>query len=91
LGLAGLQVFSPPEELARFRIAAQRALVVIGVALTSSFRPVPSRRHRNRPIGGNKKLVITGPYCFTQSMYLSLVRELGVALWAGTLPMYAVP
>jgi protein-S-isoprenylcysteine O-methyltransferase Ste14 len=41
----------------------------------------------------NKKLVIAGPYAITRNpMYLGLtIIAFGLALWVGSLPMFAVP
>ena len=97
LGLGwAASAFTPWANVGEFRIVPLGiALVVTGVALSLvAFGLFRREGTEIRPDSeANNKLVITGPYRFTRNpMYLSLVVvSLGVALWAGTLPMYAVP
>ena len=97
LGLGwAASIFNPWKNVGEFRIVPLGiALVVAGVALgLVAFGLFRREGTEIRPDSeGNKKLVIAGPYRFTRNpMYLALVIvSLGVALWAGTLPMYAVP
>ncbi|HEY4115711.1 MAG TPA: isoprenylcysteine carboxylmethyltransferase family protein [Rhizomicrobium sp.] len=71
------------------------ALIVIGVVVSQSafflFRREDTEIMPHSET--NKKLVIRGPYRVTRNpMYLGLVLiSLGIALWVGTPPMYAVP
>ena len=70
-------------------------LIVIGLAVSqSAFFLFRSEDTEIMPHSEtNKKLVIRGPYRLTRNpMYLGLVLiSLGIALWVGTPPMYAVP
>ena len=70
-------------------------LVVIGFAI--SFWAFSLFRREGTEIDPtsetNKLLVIRGPFRFTRNpMYLGLVIvTLGIALWVGALPMFAIP
>ena len=70
-------------------------LVVLGLVLSqSAFFLFRSEGTEVRPDSeSNKKLVVRGPYRVTRNpMYLGLLLvSLGIALWVGTPPMYAVP
>jgi protein-S-isoprenylcysteine O-methyltransferase Ste14 len=71
------------------------ALVIVGAALGFSafglFRSEGTEVQPDSPT--NAKLVTRGPFRFTRNpMYLCLVLvSLGIALWVGTPPMFAVP
>ena len=71
------------------------ALVVIGFAISvwafSLFRREGTEIDPTSET--NKSLVIRGPFRFTRNpMYLGLVIvTLGIALWVGALPMFAIP
>jgi protein-S-isoprenylcysteine O-methyltransferase Ste14 len=71
------------------------ALLIAGIGLAVSafslFRTEGTEIQPNSAT--NKTLIVRGPYRFTRNpMYLGLVIvSLGIALWVGTPPMYAVP
>jgi len=71
------------------------ALIVIGVAMSvwafSLFRRAGTEISPTSV--SNTSLVVHGPFRFTRNpMYLGLVVvTLGIALWVGSLPMFAVP
>jgi len=71
------------------------ALIAIGV--TSMFWAVYVFRRAGTELNptspANKALVIAGPFHVTRNpMYLGIVLvSLGIAFWAGSLPMFAVP
>ena len=71
------------------------ALIVIGLAfaISAAMRFRAEGTELDPASASNSKLVIGGPFRFTRNpMYLGLVlQSLGIALWVGTLPMFAVP
>lgn len=70
-------------------------LVAIGVALSAwAFTLFRAEGTEINPTSeANKSLVVRGPFRFTRNpMYLGLVfSTLGIAFWAGLLPLFAVP
>src|SRR5262245_12811613 len=71
------------------------ALVVVGVAVSVwAFTLFRNERTELNPTSEtNTSLVVHGPFRFTRNpMYLGLVMStLGIAFWAGLLPLFAVP
>jgi protein-S-isoprenylcysteine O-methyltransferase Ste14 len=70
-------------------------LVAVGAALAfSAVRLFRAEGTELNPTSeANKALVRSGPYRFTRNpMYLGLtVTTLGIAIWVGSLPLFAVP
>ena len=71
------------------------ALVAIGIAISAwAFWLFQNEGTEIDPTSEtNKSLVVGGPFRFTRNpMYLGLVTStLGIAFWAGSPPMFAVP